>query len=287
MIEPHMKQLKGDAVHINAAMYNGGKKAVLCLHGITANCRSWDMIAQALIPEHTVIALDLRGRGASDKPASGYSPDHHIRDIICVMDALRIERVYLMGHSLGAFISLVFAAKHPERVEKLVLVDGGGNLGQQQLNHVFEAIRSSLERLEKTFESRDAYINHMKSNPHVQPWMPHIETHYQYEIQKGPSGFTTNINPVHIQEESVNVRKIDCNALYGKVQCPTLILRASKGLLSQKDLLLPEDTVNQMMSKIANAQRFDVKGVNHYGIVFAPHKDRDNALMSFLSGKRR
>lgn len=282
-----MKQLEGDAVYINAAIYDGGKKAVLCLHGITANCRSWDMIAQALIPEYTVIALDLRGRGASDKPASGYSSDHHIRDIIGVMDALGIDRVHLMGHSLGAFISLVFAAEHPERVEKLVLMDGGGNLGQQQLNHVFEAIRPALDRLGKIFDSRQAYINHMKSNPSLQPWMPHIETYYHHEIQKGPTGFTTNINPVHIQEEAENVGKIDCNALYGRIKCPTLILRASRGLLSQKDLLLPEDVVDQMTSNIANVQRFDVKGINHYGIVFAPHKDRDNVLLFFLSGKRR
>ncbi|MEE4266324.1 MAG: alpha/beta hydrolase, partial [Desulfobacteraceae bacterium] len=61
-----------------------------------------------------------------------------------------------------------------------------------------------------------------------------------------------------------------------------LILRASNGLLSQDDILLPEDVIDRMIRDIPHAQRFDVEGLNHYGIVFQPHSARDQAIREFL-----
>ena len=58
--------------------------------------------------------------------------------------------------------------------------------------------------------------------------------------------------------------------------------RATKGLLSQKDILLPEDVIDNMMKEIPDATRFDVEGTNHYGIVFQPSKERDQAIRDFL-----
>ena len=283
MIEPEMIQCKGENVKINAAHWKGGRKTVLCLHGITANCRCWDMIASVLSPEYRVVAIDLRGRGLSGKPDSGYAPEQHIKDIISVMDDLQIERILLMGHSLGAFISLMFAALHPERVEKLILVDGAGDLDQAQMDRVFVGIKPALDRLEKIFPSEKAYLDQMKSAPYMQPWLPNIETYYAYEIEEVEDGVKTNIDPVHIAEEAQNVRKIDCASLYGKVRCPALILRATQGLLSQDDLLLPPGVAEEMVAQIPDARLFNVEGMNHYGIVFQPHKERDNTVREFLA----
>jgi pimeloyl-ACP methyl ester carboxylesterase len=285
MNEPIMKRLQGDNLKINAAFWKGGSKTILCLHGITANCRSWDLMANALSPEYNIIAIDLRGRGKSDKPEKGYSPDNHIQDIICLMDDLNIEKLILMGHSLGAFISLLFAARYSERVEKLILVDGAGDLTKAQMDQVFDGIKPALDRLTQAFDSVEAYIENMKSAPYIHPWLPNIEAYYKYEIEevKDSVKVKTNINPAHIQEEAQNVRKIDCASLYNDVSCPVLILRAAQGLLSQKDLLLPEDVIETMVRLIPDATRFDVKGVNHYGIIFQPHEERDEAIQSFLA----
>lgn len=75
------------------------------------------------------------------------APEYHMKDIIAVMDDLNLEKIMLMGHSLGAFISLMFAAHHPDRVEKVVLVDGAGDLSQEQLDQVFVGIKPALDRL--------------------------------------------------------------------------------------------------------------------------------------------
>ncbi len=282
MTEPIMKKVKGDGININIAGWEGEGRPVLCIHGITANCRCWDVLVSAISPGYRVMAMDLRGRGLSDKPPTGYSIDHHLRDINCLLDDLGLDRVVLMGHSLGASISLAFGAEYPDRVDGVILIDGAGDLSQEQLNRVFEGIRPSLERLGKVYTSADAYMDVMKQAPYIQPWSPALETYYQYELEDVKEGVKTNINPAHIVEEAGNVRKVDLSGYYSKLRCKVLILRATEGLFSQDDLVLPEPVVDMMVKRIPDAKRFDVHGTNHYGIIFKPHPDRDREITDFL-----
>ena len=282
MAEPNMKAVRGDGVDINLAVWKGEGRPILCIHGITANCRCWDNLAAALVPDYHVMAMDLRGRGRSQKPAEGYSLDHHVRDIECLLNDLNIDQAVIMGHSLGAFIGLAFAAKYPQRVERLILVDGGGDLSKEQIDKVFIGIKPALDRLEMVFPNEKSYLQKMGSAPYIQPWSPAIETYYRYEIEPTEGGVRTNIQPAHIQEEAGNFRKAKCATYYPHVKCKVLILRATRGLLSQEDILLPEDVIDKMMSAIPDARRFDVHGLNHYGLVFQPHEDRDKAIRNFL-----
>ena len=59
-----MKKVKGDGISIQLAVWEGRGNQVLCIHGLTANCRCWDVIASSLTPENKILAVDLRGRGA-------------------------------------------------------------------------------------------------------------------------------------------------------------------------------------------------------------------------------
>jgi len=282
MSEPTMIKAKGDGVKIQLAVWQGKGKEILCVHGITANCRFWDCLASALAPRHRVIAMDLRGRGFSDKPPLGYSIKHHCKDIAALMDDLGLERPVLMGHSLGAFISLVFAAQYPARVDRLILVDGGGKLSEDQMAKVFAGIKPSLDRLGKIFPSFETYLSLMKQAPYLQPWNLYMETYFRYEIEEVQGGIRSRVHPNHIEEEAKNLKEVDSREFYKKMKSPTLILRATKGMLAEDDLLLPEDAVEQMVSEIPNAKRVDVEGANHYSILFQPNVKRDQSILDFL-----
>ncbi|MFH1242979.1 MAG: alpha/beta hydrolase, partial [Pseudomonadota bacterium] len=143
MSDPIMKRAMGDGVEIQLAVWEGSGKTVWCVHGLTANCRCWDVLAEAISPDHRVVAMDLRGRGLSGSPPTGYSIEHHCRDILSLLNEPRVERIVLMGHSLGAYISLVFAAQFPERIDRVILVDGGGKLSDAQREKVFAGIKPS------------------------------------------------------------------------------------------------------------------------------------------------
>jgi pimeloyl-ACP methyl ester carboxylesterase len=282
MTGPIMIRAKGDGVSIQLAVWEGKGKEVLCVHGITANCRCWDLMASSLAPQHKVIAMDLRGRGLSDRPPSGYSVENHCRDMLALMDDRGLERTVLMGHSLGAFISLVFAAKYPQRVDRLILVDGGGKLSAAQMNKVFAGIKPSLDRLGKVFPDFESYLAILKQTPFLHPWNSFFETYFRYEVEDVEGGVRSRVHPKHIEEEAGNLRNTDSSQFYGKVKAPTLILRATRGMLAEDDLVLPADVAERMVREIPDARKVDVEGTQHYSILFQPHAMRDKVLLGFL-----
>jgi pimeloyl-ACP methyl ester carboxylesterase len=279
-----MKKAKGNGIEINLAIWEGKGKTILCIHGLTANCRCWDGIASALSPLHRVLAIDLRGRGLSGKPPSGYSITHHCEDIRCVLDELNLKRVVLMGHSLGAIVSLAYSAQHPEQVERLILVDGAGKLSPEHAKKVFAGIKPSLDRLGQVFPSFQAYLDNMKQAPFFKPWSTSLEIYFRHEVEKVPNGVRTLMQGTHIQEEILNLMKFDVEPIYKQVKCPVLILRAPEGMLTKEDILLPREVAEKMVREIPFAKQLDVDGTNHYSILFAPHPGRDRGILEFLAG---
>jgi pimeloyl-ACP methyl ester carboxylesterase len=112
--------------HRRAFVRAGNGPALLLLHGIGNNCQTWAGVIDRLAESHTVIAPDLLGHGASDKPRGDYSIAAYangMRDLLSVLD---IEKATVVGHSLGGGIALQFAYQFPERCERLALVGSGG-----------------------------------------------------------------------------------------------------------------------------------------------------------------
>ena len=282
MKELIMQRAQGDGLEIQLAIREGDGKQVLCVHGLTANCRCWDIIAEALAPTHRVLAMDLRGRGLSDKPATGYSMDSHVQDIHNLIGDLGIQPVVLMGHSLGAYIAMSFAAQYPEKAEKLILIDGGGHLTPEQWDKIGQAIKPSVDRLGQAFTSIDSFLETMKQAPFLRPWSSVIEDYFRYEIEEIENGVRSRINPVNIQEEVANLTNFEPAQIFSKISCPVLILRATEGILSQDDVLLPESALERMMAEIPNASRIDLDGTHHFSILFQPNTLRDEAILTFL-----
>ena len=283
MKEPIMKKVQGDGVEIQLAIWEGEGKEILAVHGLTANCRCWDAVATMLTPHHQILAMDLRGRGRSAKPSSGYSIETHGRDILRLLDHLGLDRVVLMGHSLGAFISLAFAAQNPGRVRRLILIDGGGKLSPEQTGKVITGIKISLDRLGKIFPSYEGYVEMLKKAPFLQPWSSALDAYFHYEVEEVKGGVRSRVLPGAIQEDILSLSEVDAPRYYPQIQCPVLILRASHGVLSKDDLLLPEDVVQRMTREIPRARRVDVEGSNHYSILFQSYPSRDRALLQFLA----
>ena len=104
---------------------NEAAPPLILLHGGRDHCRSWDWIARALQPHFHVLAADLRGHGDSDwAKGSSYSLSDHIYDLTCMFGACKIEQATIVGHSFGGLVSLIHAGVYPERVSKLVIIDG-------------------------------------------------------------------------------------------------------------------------------------------------------------------
>jgi non-heme chloroperoxidase len=95
---------------------------VLMLHGFTDSHRSFDLLRQHLPETWRAIALTQRGYGRSDKPESGYALTDLASDVPAFLDALGVERALLVGHCMGAAVTLQAAADHPDRVAGMALI---------------------------------------------------------------------------------------------------------------------------------------------------------------------
>jgi pimeloyl-ACP methyl ester carboxylesterase len=101
----------------------GAGPAVVLLHGYAETGDMWVPLAVDLARDHTAIVPDLRGLGRSSKPASGFDKKTQAGDVAGVLAALRIDQIDLVAHDIGNMVGFAFAAQHPERVKRLVLID--------------------------------------------------------------------------------------------------------------------------------------------------------------------
>lgn len=118
---------------------------LVALHGWLDNAGSFARLAPRLAARYRVIALDLPGHGHSDHLAAGASYHYldYVQVVLAAADALRLDRYSLLGHSLGAGIAALVAAAAPERIERLLLIEGLGPLGDDG-SHTLQRFRDAL-----------------------------------------------------------------------------------------------------------------------------------------------
>src|SRR5450432_2346299 len=110
----------GAAIHVRSG---GSGPAVVLLHGYGETGDMWAPLAVDLARDHTVIVPDLRGLGLSSKPASGFDKKTQAEDVAGVMTALGVQQADVVAHDIGNMVAFQFAAQHPDRMRKLVLID--------------------------------------------------------------------------------------------------------------------------------------------------------------------
>lgn len=145
-------------------LHAGDGPPLVLLPGLTGNARFFDAVVAAGLDEAaSVLALDLRGRGQSDKPETGYAMADHAADVVGLLDALGLARVRLGGHSFGGLLACYVAAAHPERVERCVVLDAPFTSERKAAAQVVEQIGPSLARLDQVQTSWDAYLAALKT----------------------------------------------------------------------------------------------------------------------------
>ena len=116
---------------------------VILLHGFTDSWYSWDRVLPSLGERAHLFALDQRGHGGTDRPAGGYSLESMAADVIAFMDAMRLPRATIVGHSMGSMIAQHVATIAPQRVTRLVLV---GSTADPR-NEVVRSLRAPVDAM--------------------------------------------------------------------------------------------------------------------------------------------
>lgn len=120
-----MAKVLANGINIHYQRVGQGPDLVM-IHGLTGNLAVWHLrIVGALQNEFRITTYDLRGHGYSDKPPTGYTTGMMAADLKGLLEALEIDRTYLVGHSFGADVALHFALLYPDRVENLTAIEAG------------------------------------------------------------------------------------------------------------------------------------------------------------------
>jgi long-chain acyl-CoA synthetase len=118
------------------------------LHGFGGKAEQWQYQMQKFAVENRVIALDLRGHGLSDKPGRGYDMPQIIEDLETALTLLKVKgKIVLVGHSFGGAVVTEYALKHPERIERLILIATAGEFNLNPLFRLGLALPAWLLRL--------------------------------------------------------------------------------------------------------------------------------------------
>lgn len=215
-----------NGIKLHYVAHPGDGPAVVLVHGLTANCRAFDVVAGHLAPRLRVIAPDMRGRGASDKPDAGYAMGDHAADVLGLLDALGLERVVMGGHSFGGLLSLYMAARHPERVERVLMLDAAISAASERTR---ELIRPALARLERDYPSFEAYLDLLREAPyyHGWTWDPAVEGYYAADVATAENGrVRPRARPAQIAAAADGVIAEPWREHLARVACPVLMVHA-------------------------------------------------------------
>jgi pimeloyl-ACP methyl ester carboxylesterase len=251
----------------------GGAPVVLAVHGVTAAHRAWNAVAAAS-PGLDLLAPDLRGRGRSRDLPGPAGLHQHADDLARLLDHAGLERVVVLGHSMGGLVSVVFADDHPDRVERLVLVDGGLPLhplpGRTAEETMEITLGPALSRLTTVFPTRAAYQEFWAQHPAFAGGIDErMADYFDYDLIEVEGGFGSSVVGDRVREDVVSQLSPDVlTPALERLRVPAVLLRAPRGLLDQPEALYSREEAETWDARLPLLRVVEVPDCNHYTIIF-------------------
>jgi lipase len=257
---------------------------ILAVHGVSASHRCFGLLADAL-PGVRIIAPDLRGRGRSNDLPGPYGMSVHADDLAAVLAALEPGPVVVVGHSMGAFVALVLAHRHPELVRAAVLVDGGIPLrvpaGLRPDEVVQTVLGAVAERLEMRFACVDDYRGYWQQHPAFEgAWtaggagVALLEDYIAYDLTKGDDGLQPATRYAAIEQDTADLHAGETllAALDG-LSVPAHLLWTRLGLQGEEPGLFGPEYIAEWQSRVPALEEHlsvrEIPETNHYTIVMS------------------
>ncbi len=259
---------------LHALTWGSGDDVVIAIHGITASAVSIQPLADRLADRYRIVAPDLRGRGGSAGLPGPYGMSAHATDMVALLDHLGVARAVVIGESMGGYVTVQLAVSHPERVGRIVLVDGGLPLPVPQAlladpdAAVAAILGPALARLRMTFESRDAYQAFWKDHPALRDvWNPYIEDYIDADLTgEAPELRSVVSEPAVIADGRDQLVNSDLQRL-SEISCPVTLVRAGHDLMNGPDPLFSAEVVAAVAAELPQLVVVNAPELNHYSLM--------------------
>jgi len=258
-----------------------GKPPLLLVHGGLDHARNWDWVARSLREHFHVYAMDLRGHGNSAwAPGASYSIPEHVLDVATLVDVLAGGPIHLIGHSLGGILALVYAGVYPDRVSKVIAIEGIGlpashriySPAPQRLRTWIENVRSVEPREPHTYPNLEAAVQRMKdANPHLSDEVArHLTVHGTNWNGNGSLSWKFDNYVRGLPPFGHSIAEL--RAIFSQIICPALLFWGEESSM-------PDPDTDERALAIRNRHVVKVPGAGHW-----VHHDR---LDVFLDESRR
>ncbi len=254
---------------------NAGAPVMLLLHGLRGHCHSWDDVAARFCGDYQVLALDQRGRGETDWAARGdYSTDAFVADLEEFCYTVGIEKLTLVGHSMGGRNSMAFGGRNPGILEKLVIVDIG-----PEIDPVGSArITRELVDVPEEFDTFKNALQHVMAQNRFasEAVMRRRLTYQTRELPDGRIGWRYDPEIRNQRRSGAGAPPPDLWESLSRITCPTLIIRGS-----ETDTISLE-VADRMVETLADGKLVHVEQAAH--MVFEDNPEGFNAALAEFLG---
>lgn len=278
-MEPRSRRVAGaDDLDLHLLEWSGEGVAMLLVHGFGNDAHIWDDFAPGFADYYRVLALDQRGHGDSAWALHGeYEYEHFVADLTNVCDNLGIERLVLVGHSLGGRVAMLFAGLHSERLAGLVIVDSAPEI---------DARGSTRIQLEVGEHRDPSFANHaeyeallLHNYPAAKPEA--IRRMARSGLKKRDDGrLVLKMDPVlrgavgELPTEQERAAREEANtasmwAALEKITCPTLVVRGAAS-----DIVSPETADRMVEESLTQGQLAVVGRAGHSVMTDNPEEFR-------------
>jgi pimeloyl-ACP methyl ester carboxylesterase len=265
--------IPGGHVNVWRRPAHGDASTAVLIHGLSGNSRWWSAVID-LLPRHLgIIALDVRGRGLSTEAPPPYDLATLSDDVARSLDHLQVERAVVAGYSMGGWVAALFGVDHADRVERLVLVDGGFPVpippGTDADEFIDALVGPSLRRLEIEFDEPETFFDYWKGHPALAPyWDDEMKAGLGHELEEHDGRFVVRADPEAIRvgatELAVGERP---NAAGARLRVPTHLIVVERGTLDQAGGMIPLAVAEAAAADNPHLTMEYLEDLNHYTLV--------------------
>ena len=247
----------GDVSIFYRKLGNRGQTPILIVHGLSYFSWDWLEVGQVLAADREVVAIDMRGFGDSDwSPQKDYSVPTMAQDIVNVLEHLGWKRALLVGHSMGGRSTTYVAAKHPERVAGLALIDHSPENAQAGSKRVTQTVANTPERF-ASIEQAMRYFG--QSN------RERFEAYLNADLSlKRDTYFRDQFRSPERPKLGVDLWQ-----LLGEVRCPLLSMRGTRSDLYAAETVQKMKAANPRLQVVEVDAGHNIAGENPQGFIAA------------------
>ena len=277
--------VNADGCRLHVADYGGAGPPLLLVHGTGLCAQVWEVMLPSLAPHFSVLALDRRGHGDSDKPAAGYDFVSLSRDHAAVVDGLGIRGALALGHSSGATTLGIAARREPGLFSRIAMVDPivfpRRDTRPPEFLALGRRVMESTARRRAEWPRAQEMFDTLKARPPFATWMDNaLWAYVRHGASAAPDGRVTLKCPPTLEASMYDHDgDLDLFAKLSGLSTPTLVVRG--GATDR----FPRDTAERAAAAMGMARLVELPGLSH----FAPMEDAEavsRAVLPFLLDRR-